>query len=62
MDFLNDIITFFLGENALADGFLGLGDVLNALYFKDTPLLRSIYDVIYEGFWKFLIGLINLFM
>ena len=62
MDFLNDIITFFLGENALADGFLGLEDVLNALYFKDTPLLRSIYDVIYEGFWKLLIGLINLFM
>ena len=62
MEFLNDIITFLFGENALADGFLGLGDVFNALYFKDTPLLRSIYDVIYEGFWKFLIDLINLFM
>lgn len=62
MDFLNDIITFLLGENALADGSVGIEDLLNALYFKDTPLLRSIYDVIYEGFWKFLIGLINQFM
>lgn len=62
MEILNDIITFLFGENALADGFLSLGDVFNAMYFKDTPLLRSIYDVIYEGFWKFLIDLINLFM
>lgn len=62
MDFLNDIITFLLGENALADGFVGLEDVLHALYYKDAPILTNIYDVIYEGFWKFLIGLINLFM
>lgn len=62
MEFLNEIITFLLGENALENGVVGLGDILNALYFKDTPLLRSIYDVIYEGFWEFLIGLINLFM
>lgn len=62
MDFLNDIITFLLGEEALANGIVGLEDFLNALYFKDTPLLRSIYDVIYEGFWKFLIDLINMFM
>lgn len=62
MDFLNDIITFFLGENALADGIVGLEDVLHALYYKDAPILTNIYDVIYEGFWKFLIGLINLFM
>lgn len=62
MEFLNEIITFLLGENALENGIVGLGDILNALYFKDTPLLRSIYDVIYEGFWEFLIGLINLFM
>lgn len=62
MDFLNDIITFLLGENALADGIVGLEDVLHALYYKDAPILTNIYDVIYEGFWKFLIGLINLFM
>ncbi len=62
MEFLNEIITFLLGENALENGIVGFGDILNALYFKDTPLLRSIYDVIYEGFWEFLIGLINLFM
>ncbi len=62
MDFLNDIITFFLGENALADGIVGFEDVLNALYFKDTPLLRSIYDVIYEGFWDFLLKILNIFV
>lgn len=62
MEFINEIITFLFGENALADGFLGLEDVLSALYYKDTPILTNIYDVIYEGFWEFLIGLINLFM
>ena len=62
MGFLNEIITFLFGENALADGFLGLGDILSALYYKDAPVLTNIYDVIYESFWKFLIGLINLFM
>ena len=62
MDFLNEIITFLFGENALADGVLGLEDILSALYYKDAPILTGIYDAIYEGFWEFLIGLINLFM
>ncbi len=62
MSFLTDIITFFLGENALADGWVGLGDVFGALYFKDTPAIRAILDPIYEGFWDFLIGLLDKFM
>lgn len=53
MSFLTDIITFFLGENALADGWVGLGDVFGALYFKDTPAIRAILDPLYEGFWVF---------
>ncbi|MBE6782537.1 MAG: hypothetical protein E7536_00825 [Ruminococcaceae bacterium] len=62
MDFINEIITFLFGEGALADGVLGLGDIFNALYYKNAPILTNIYDVINDGFWKFLIGLINLFM
>ena len=62
MEFFNDIITFLFGENVLADGMLGIDEIFHALYFKDAPVLTNIYDVIYEGFWKFLIGLINLFM
>ena len=62
MSFLTDIITFFLGENALADGWVTVGDVLGALYFKDTPAVRAILDPIYEGFWSFLIDVLNKFM
>ncbi|MBQ7957594.1 MAG: hypothetical protein IJ279_06100 [Clostridia bacterium] len=62
MDFLNDIITFLFGENVLADGALGLEEFFHAIYYKDAPIFTNIYDVIYEGFWKFLINLINLFM
>ena len=62
MSFLTDIITFLLGENALADGWVGIGDVLGALYYKDTPAMWAILDPIYEGFWNFLIDLLNKFM
>ena len=60
MDFLNDAITFLLGENALADGWVGLGDIFNALYWKDTPAIMSVLDVIYDGFWDFFISFLNL--
>ncbi len=62
MNFLTEIITFLLGENALADGWVGLSDILGALYYKDTPAIMAILDPIYEGFWNFLIGLLNKFM
>ncbi|MBE6756709.1 MAG: hypothetical protein E7555_09665 [Ruminococcaceae bacterium] len=62
MNFLTEIITFLLGENALADGWVGLGDIFSALYYKDTPAIMAILDPIYEGFWEFLIGLLNKFM
>lgn len=62
MDFINEIITFFLGENALENGFVGIGDVLHALYYKDTPAIMSVLDAAYESFWDFLLGLLDLFM
>lgn len=62
MDFINEIITFLLGENALENGFVGIGDVLHALYFKDTPAIMTVLDAAYEGFWEFLLGLLNLFV
>lgn len=62
MNFLTEAITFLLGENALADGLLDFGDIIHALYYKDTPAIMAVLDVIYEGFWDFLIGLLNLFM
>ncbi len=62
MNFLTEAITFLLGENALADGWVGLGDVINALYYKDTPAIMVVLDKIYEGFWEFLLAVINLFV
>ena len=51
MDFLTEIITFLLGENALADGWVGLGDIFSALYYKDTPaiiyILMSVVMIFY---------------
>ena len=62
MEFITEIITFLLGENALADGWVGLGDIFQALYYKDTPAFMTIFDAAYEGFWDFLLGLLNRFM
>ncbi len=62
MNFLTDAITFLLGENALADGWVGLSDIFHALYYKDTPAIMTVLDAAYESFWEFLIGLLNLFV
>ena len=62
MDFLNDAIVFLFCENALADGLLGIDDLINALYYKNTPAIMTVLDAIYEGFWEFFIDLLNKFV
>lgn len=60
--FLQEIINFFLGENALVDGKFDFGSIPHVIYYKDSPLLMKIYDIFYEGFWNFLLSILRLFV
>lgn len=60
--FVQQVLVFFLGENAFVDGGFNFGSVFHALFYKDTPAMYAILDPIYEGFWNFIISIINLFV
>lgn len=61
-NFIQQILIFLLGENAFVDGSFNIGSIFHALFYKDTPAMYAILDPIYEGFWDFIISIINLFV
>ena len=62
LSFIEKIIVFFIGENAFVDGKFDFSSIPHVIYYKDSPMLMKIYDFFYEGFWNFLISVLNLFV
>ncbi len=62
LGFFEKIIVFLIGENAFVDGKFDFSSIPHVIYHKDSPLLMKIYDFFYEGFWSFLISILNLFV
>lgn len=55
-------VTFIFGEDAVVDGNIDMDKVLHVLYYKDSPLILKLLDIIYAVFWDVLLFIMNLFV